>query len=86
MLGRVAFALREMWVSLLCSCDENVCLVDFGRKELKIQLGTNDFFGVPFPLVMADRFFHVYGDLQGKMTLDVFRWDDDNSTFALRGC
>jgi hypothetical protein len=66
-----------MWVSLLCSRDENVCLVDFGRKELKIKFGTNDFFGVPFPLVLADRFFHMYEDLQGKMTLDVFRWDDE---------
>jgi hypothetical protein len=44
---------------------------------VKVKLATNDFFGVPFPLVLADRFFHVYGDLQGKMTLDVFRWDED---------
>jgi hypothetical protein len=25
-----------------------------------VQLGGNDFFGVPFPLVLADRFFHIY--------------------------
>jgi hypothetical protein len=48
-----------MWLSLLCSRDENVCLVDFGGKEMKIKLGTNDFFGVPFLLVLADRFFHM---------------------------
>jgi hypothetical protein len=42
---------------------------------MKVRLGTNDFFGVPFPLVLADRFFHVYPDANGKMKLDVFRWD-----------
>jgi len=35
-----------------------------------------DFFGVPFPLVLGDRFFHVYKNGNG-FGLDVFRWDED---------
>ena len=27
--------------------------------RMKVILGSNDFFGVPFPLVLADRFFHM---------------------------
>jgi len=42
---------------------------------MKVILGSNDFFGVPFPLVLADRFFHIYGTARG-FTLDVFRWDE----------
>jgi len=40
-----------------------------------IILGSNSFFGVPFPLVLADRFFHIYS-MDGKFTVDVFRWDE----------
>jgi hypothetical protein len=42
---------------------------------MNISLGTNDFFGVPFPLVLADRFFHLYTATNG-LKLDVFRWDE----------
>lgn len=45
---------------------------------MKVILGQNDFFGVPFPLVLADRFFHIYPD-QGGLNLDVFRWDEETS-------
>lgn len=43
---------------------------------MKVILGSNDFFGVPFPLVLADRFFHIYGTARG-FALDVFRWDEE---------
>jgi len=46
-----------------------------GRFEMRIVLGSTDFFGVPFPLVLADRFFHVYTEA-GTLKLDVFRWDE----------
>jgi hypothetical protein len=42
---------------------------------MNIMLGTNDFFGVPFPLVLADRFFHIYATATG-LKLDIFRWDE----------
>jgi len=42
---------------------------------MNITLGTNDFFGVPFPLVLADRFFHVYVAASG-LKIDIFRWDE----------
>lgn len=41
---------------------------------MNVTLGTNDFFGVPFPLVLADRFFHIYSTASG-LKLDIFRWD-----------
>ena len=41
----------------------------------KIILGTNNFFGFPFPLVLADRFFHIYS-IGERIVLDVFRWDE----------
>ncbi len=41
-----------------------------------VKVGLNDFFGVPFPLVLADRFFHIYTDSTGAMKLNVFRWDE----------
>lgn len=41
-----------------------------------VELGTNDFFGVPFPLVLADRFFHMYPADDGRFNIDVFRWDE----------
>ena len=42
-----------------------------------VALGSNKFEGTPFPLVLADRFFHIY-KLPGKSNydLDVFRWDE----------
>jgi hypothetical protein len=27
---------------------------------MNVTIGANDFYGVPFPLVLADRFFHIY--------------------------
>lgn len=42
---------------------------------MAVIIGANDFFGVPFPLVLADRFFHIYST-QGGFELDVFRWDE----------
>ena len=44
---------------------------------MKVTLGSNDFFGVPFPLVLADRFFHIYTE-EGELKLDIFRWDEEN--------
>lgn len=41
-----------------------------------VDLGGNDFFGVPFPVVLADRFFHIYEDGHGRFSIDVFRWDE----------
>jgi hypothetical protein len=42
-----------------------------------VTIGSNDFFGVPFPLVLADRFFHMYRKDGGGLSLDVFRWDSE---------
>ena len=42
---------------------------------MNVSIGTNDFFGVPFPLVLADRFFHIYTTPTG-FKLDIFRWDE----------
>jgi hypothetical protein len=42
---------------------------------MNVILGTNDFFGVPFPLVLADRFSHIYSTTSG-LKLDIFRWDE----------
>ncbi|MPZ49825.1 MAG: hypothetical protein GEU75_11135 [Dehalococcoidia bacterium] len=42
---------------------------------MSVNIGNNYFTGVPFPLVLYDRFFHIYED--GKsFNLDVFRWDE----------
>jgi hypothetical protein len=43
--------------------------------EMKVVISTNDFFGIPFPLVIGDRFFHVYSE-GGTLKLDIFRWDE----------
>jgi hypothetical protein len=43
-----------------------------------VTLGTNDYFGVPFPLVVADRFFHIFERDDGKYGIDIFRWDVDS--------
>lgn len=47
-------------------------------------LGSN-YFGVPFPLVLADRFFHIYSDGPG-FKIDVFRWDPGtkSATYEVR--
>ena len=42
---------------------------------MSIVLGKDDYFGVPFPLVLADRFFHIYSTASG-FKLDIFRWDE----------
>jgi len=42
---------------------------------MKINLGNNDFFGVPFPLVLADRFFNIY-EIPSGFKLNIFRWDE----------
>jgi hypothetical protein len=52
-----------------------------------VELGTNDFFGVPFPLVLADRFFAIYRD-GARFNVDVFRWDETTQSASyevLRG-
>src|SRR5438132_3323144 len=45
------------------------------NKMANVELGTNDFFGVVFPLVLADRFFRIYAD-GVRFNIDVFRWDE----------
>jgi hypothetical protein len=44
---------------------------------MNIVLGKDDYFGVPFPLVLADRFFHIYSTASG-FKLDIFRWDEES--------
>lgn len=53
---------------------------------MSVMLGTNDFFGVPFPLVLADRFFHIYSTTSG-LKLDIFRWDETSKqpTYEVKG-
>jgi hypothetical protein len=53
---------------------------------MNVILGSNDFFGVPFPLVLADQFFHMYRD-GASFRLDVFRWDEakKQATYEVRG-
>ena len=41
-----------------------------------VLISSNAFSGVPFPLVVGDRFFHIY-DEGGRFRADVFRWDED---------
>jgi hypothetical protein len=41
-----------------------------------VTISSNAFRGVPFPLVVGDRFFHAY-ERDGRMLTDVFRWDAD---------
>jgi hypothetical protein len=42
-----------------------------------VYLGGNDFFGVPFPVVVADRFFNIYSE-GNSFNVNVFRWDETN--------
>jgi hypothetical protein len=49
--------------------------------DVMVTLGSNNFEGVPFPLVLADRFFHIYPVTDGSQYgLDVFRWDEASTT------
>jgi hypothetical protein len=50
-------------------------------------IGSNLFYGVPFPLVLADRFFHIYHDGGKGFKIDVFRWDPGAraATYEVRG-
>lgn len=41
---------------------------------MQVQLRGSDFFGVPFPVTLADRLFRVYENEIG-LTVDVIRWD-----------
>lgn len=45
----------------------------------RINLGTNDISGCLFALAVGDRFFHIY-EHDGKLTADVFRWDEASRT------
>jgi len=46
---------------------------------MPVNLGSNDFYGVPFPIVLADRFFHIYSSPKGYQ-LDIFRWDEKSKS------
>ena len=43
---------------------------------MKVQFKSSDFFGVPFPVVIADRYFKIYENEIG-LTVDVIRWDPE---------
>jgi hypothetical protein len=43
--------------------------------EMNVIIGKDDFFRIPFPLVIGDRFFHVYNE-GSVFKLDIFRWDE----------
>jgi len=43
---------------------------------MPIIIGNLDYFGVPLPLVLADRYFHVPKTAFG-FNVDVFRWDEE---------
>jgi hypothetical protein len=42
---------------------------------MTVIIGSNNFFGVPFPLVLADRFFNIFEGSDG-FSLNIFRWDE----------
>jgi hypothetical protein len=44
---------------------------------MPIMVGSTDYFGVPFPLVLGDRFFHVPKNSFG-FNLDIIRWDSES--------
>jgi hypothetical protein len=58
--------------------NESVCTR--GMQMTKVDLGSNDFYGVPFPLVIGDRYVHVYAGTDGAKKIDVFRWDAESGT------
>jgi hypothetical protein len=51
-----------------------------GMQMTKVDLGSNDLYGVPFPLVVGDRYVHVYTGSGGAMKIDVFRWNAESET------
>ena len=44
---------------------------------MSITIGSVDYFGVPFPLVIGDRFFHIPKNSFG-FNIDVIRWDSES--------
>lgn len=46
----------------------------------EVRLSSNILRSVPFPLVLGDRFFTLYEGPDGRLSLDVFRWDEATST------
>jgi hypothetical protein len=45
----------------------------------KVNISSNVFHGVQFPLVVGDRYFSIYTDDLGELTLDVFWWDESTA-------
>lgn len=43
-------------------------------------IGSNQFYGVPFPIAIGDRYIHVAQRPDGSMTVQAFRWDPDTRT------
>jgi hypothetical protein len=48
---------------------------------MDIMISSKDVYGAPFPLVLADRFFHIYKGQSG-IQVDIFRWDEKSKTAA----
>jgi hypothetical protein len=46
----------------------------------EVRLSSNILRSVPFPLVLGDRFFTLYEGPDGRLSLDVFRWDEATET------
>jgi hypothetical protein len=46
----------------------------------EVRLSSNILRSVPFPLVLGDRFFTLYEGPDGRLSLDVFRWDEPTAT------
>jgi hypothetical protein len=46
---------------------------------MAVNIGNNFFFGVPFPVVVADLFFNIY-PAGKRFSVDIFRWDDKAKT------
>src|SRR5690242_13371262 len=46
---------------------------------MAVNVGNNFFFGVPFPVVVADRFFNIYAEGKG-FKVNIFRWDEAAKT------
>ncbi|RPJ59678.1 MAG: hypothetical protein EHM12_06740 [Dehalococcoidia bacterium] len=45
-------------------------------NTIPIIIGNLDYFGVPLPLVLADRYFHIPKTAFG-FNVDIFRWDEE---------
>ena len=41
---------------------------------MSVAVGNFDYFGMPFPLVLGDRYFHLFKTSFG-FNVDIFRWD-----------